>query len=173
MTRGVRALVGVPKVVRVWRTCAVQTLLAVQAPPPGLTCTTPKVIAPSMSLKLARLKRLYISQRSCIPLSSPTRMFLKKAKSVLKIEGIRTALRGRFPICPSAVGAAKHAVLMTKGVPVGSAPPPPFIGSRRTVGRAWTAPPVKSVIIVQTVAEVWNVPGGQVCPELTVAVPEV
>ena len=56
---------------------------------------------------------------------------------------------------------------------------PVRIGSAGALGRiashdsarAFTWPPVKSVIIVQTVAEVWNDPGGQVCPAVIVAVP--
>src|SRR6266496_4793236 len=100
-------------------------------------------------------------------------MFLKNARSLLKIDGIRTLFLGILPMTPSAVGGAKQLVLITYFRPVGSAPVAPFIGSQVMLGRALTWPPVKSVIIVQTVAEVWNVPGGQTWPAVIVAVPLV
>src|SRR2546422_5306034 len=70
ITRGVRAVVVVPKEFLVCWIVAVHTLPgAVQGvtgvvPAPGLFCTRPKVRVPSMSSKFARLKRLYVSQRS-------------------------------------------------------------------------------------------------------------
>src|SRR5882724_10385082 len=126
-----------------------------------------------MSSKFARLKILYISYRSWTPRLSPIRKFLKKAKSLLKVAGILTEFLGELPICPRAVGGAKHPTLITYLVPVESAPLVPFVGSQIMFGRALTVPPVKSVIIVQRVAEVWIDPGGQVCPELIAAVPAV
>src|SRR6185295_19350377 len=113
-----------------------------------------------MSLKFVWLKILYISQRNCTSRFSPSLMFLKIARSLLNIEGMRTPFLGLLPIWPSAVGLAKQLVLTTNERPVGSAPVMPFIGSQRMFGRALIWPPVKSVIIVHTVAEVWNVPGG-------------
>ena len=65
ITLGVRAVVGVPNVLLVCLMAAVQTLVAEQAAAGlGFTWTKPKTIAPSMSLKFARLKMLYISQRN-------------------------------------------------------------------------------------------------------------
>ena len=72
---------------------------------------------------------------------------------------------------PTAVGTVKQSRLITYAVPVVSDPVAPTFGSHVTTGRAFTVPPVKSVIIVQTVAVVWLVPGGQVCPAVIVAVP--
>src|SRR4051812_23638208 len=97
-------------------------------------------------------------------------MFLKRAMSLLKIDGMRTPFLGELPVCPKAA-RPKQATLITNLEPVGSAPVAPFMGSHRIFGRAFIWPPVKSVIIVQTVAEVWKVPVGQVCPELIAAVP--
>src|SRR6185436_13018565 len=56
---------------------------------------------------------------------------------------------------------------------VRSLPLAPLLGSHVIRGLAFTVPPVKSVIMVQTVADVWNVPAGHVCPAVIVAVPEV
>src|SRR5258705_3991000 len=106
-----------------------------------------------MSSKLARLKILYISHRSCTPRLSPIRNFLKNAKSLLKIAGIRTEFLGEFPTSPRPLGAAKHPTLITYLVPVESSPLPPFVGSHIIFGRPLTLPPVKSVIIVQSVAD--------------------
>src|SRR5258705_12976915 len=100
-------------------------------------------------------------------------MFLKNARSLLKVEGMRTEFRGELPICPSAVGFVRQPVLITNAEPVESDPLVPFDGSQITLGRALTCPPVKSVIIVQTVADVWKVPGGHCCPAVIVAVPAV
>src|SRR5262250_1338263 len=77
-------------------------------------------------------------------------MFLKNARSLLKIDGKRTLFLGRFPIWPVAQGFRKQAVLKARGVPVGSVPKSPFIGSQMTNGLALFPPPVKSVIGVQT-----------------------
>ena len=77
-------------------------------------------------------------------------MFLKNARSLLKIDGMRTLLRGILPICPAANGFAKHDTLNARGVPVESTPKSPCIGSQIMNGRALMPPPVKSVIGVQT-----------------------
>src|SRR5882724_2407528 len=100
-------------------------------------------------------------------------MFLKNARSLLKIEGKRRLFLGVLPICPKVVGKVKQAVLIRYGDPLLSDPLAPFIGSQVMMGRAFTWPPVKSVIIVQTVADVWREPGGQVCPAVIVTVPPV
>ena len=68
----------------------------------------------------------------------------------MKIEGIRTALRGMLPIWPSANGFAKHPTLKALGVPVESTPKSPFTGSQTINGRALIPPPVKSDMGVQT-----------------------
>ena len=59
-----------------------------------------------------------------------------------------------LPIWPSPVGLVKQLRLTTYSRPVASAPLVPFVGSQTITARAFTCPPVKSVIIVQTVAEV-------------------
>src|SRR5258706_15851879 len=100
-------------------------------------------------------------------------MFLKNARSLLKVDGIRTEFLGKFPICPRAVGKVKQPTLITYFEPVLSTPVAPFVGSHVKNALALTVPPVKSVIIVHTVADVWNVPKGQVCPDVIVAVPDV
>ena len=89
-----------------------------------------------------------------MPRLSPILKFLKSATSLFRIEGMRTEFRGMFPICPNAVGLVKQAVLITKAEPVRSAPLAPLTGSQMIFGRAFTVAPVKSVIIVQTVADV-------------------
>jgi hypothetical protein len=99
--------------------------------------------------------------------------FLKSARSLLKIDGNRRLFLGVFPISPKAVGKLKHAVLIKYGDPELSVPLAPFIGSQVMIGRAFTWPPVKSVIIVQIVADVWIEPGGQVCPAVIATVPAV
>src|ERR1044071_738522 len=76
-------------------------------------------------------------------------MFLKSARSLLKIDGMRTLLRGMLPICPVANGFAKHDTLKARGVPVESTPKSPCIGSQVMNGRALMPPPGKSVIGVQ------------------------
>src|SRR6185503_19038839 len=82
-------------------------------------------------------------------------MFLKNARSLLKIDGIRTLLRGWLPIWPNAVGFAKHEVLKAIGVPVESNPKLPCIGSQVINIRALIPPPVQSLIGVQTFVPVW------------------
>src|SRR3982750_3728629 len=93
---------------------------------------------------------------------SPNLKFLKNAMSLLKSDGIRTELRGIFPICPNPVALVKQAVLITNAEPVTSAPLASFTGSQIVFERALPVPPVKSVIMVHTVAEVWIEPGGHV-----------
>lgn len=116
---------------------------------------------------------LYISHRSRTLRFSPHLKFLKNARSLLKIEGNRILFLGTLPICPSAVGGAKQLTLIIYGVPVESAPLTPSEGSQVSNARAFICPPVKSVIIVQTVGEVCVDPAGQVCPAVMVAVPLV
>src|SRR4051812_23500601 len=100
-------------------------------------------------------------------------MFLKIATSLLKIAGMRTGFRGMLPIWPKPVALVKQLRLITYASPVLSAPVAPFVGSQVITARALPGPPVKSVIIVHTVAEVWIDPAGKVCPAVIVAVPEV
>src|SRR5215207_724553 len=103
-------------------------------------------------------------------------MFLKKARSLLKMDGMRIGLRGMLPIWPVAKGFAKHATLKARGVPVESLPKSPFIGSQTINGRALMPPPVKSVIGVQTCVplpafvEDTEEPTGHGCPSEMVAV---
>src|SRR5688572_18761542 len=106
-------------------------------------------------------------------------MFLKKARSLLKMEGMRIGLRGMLPICPVANGFAKQSTLNARGVPVESTPKLPAIGSQTMNGRALIPPPVKSVMGVQTCVPfaafvvVTEEPTGQGWPSETVAaVPE-
>src|SRR6185369_773505 len=108
---------------------------------------------------------------------SPNLKFLKNARSLLKIDGIRTAFRDMFPICPVANGLAKQLTLKALGVPVESTPKSPCIGSQVMNGRALMPPPVKSVIGVQVcvvaVVAVTLDPTGHCCPrEITAAVLE-
>src|SRR4029078_1715076 len=133
----------------------------------------PKVIEPSMSSKLAWLKTLKTSQRSCTPRVSPNLKFLNMAMSLLKMEGILTLFRGMVPIWPRPVGLVKHPTLITYADPVESKPDAPLAGSQVVFGRAFTVPPVKSVSIVQTVADVRTDPAGQDWPAVIVAVPLV
>ena len=100
-------------------------------------------------------------------------MFLKNARSLLKTDGIRTEFLGKFPICPKAVGKVKQPTLITYFDPVLSTPLAPFIGSQVRNALALTVPPVKSVIMVHCVTDVWKVPSGQVCPVIIGAVPDV
>ena len=86
---------------------------------------------------------------------------------------MRTAFRGILPMSPKRVGLVKQPTLITYFIPAESFPLTPFIGSQVTFGIALTEPPVKSVIIVQTVADVWREPGGQICPAVIVTVPLV
>src|SRR5262249_3774635 len=76
-TRGERVARGVPKVVLVW------------------TPLASKVIAPLMSVKFARLKRLYVSQRNWMLRFSPMWKFLNAARSVLKMAGRRMTFLGK------------------------------------------------------------------------------
>ena len=87
--------------------------------------------------------------------------------------GMRTAFLGMLPIWPVAKGLAKQPTLNDRGVPVGSLPKSPCIGSQTTNGRALIPPPVKSVIGVHTcvvaVDEEILEPTGQGCPSEIVA----
>src|SRR6266496_6541390 len=80
---------------------------------------------------------------------SPSLMFLKNARSVLRIDGLRRAFRGRLPICPRAVGCAKQLVLNATGVPSAFDPLKPLVGSQTTHGSALIWPPVQSVMGLQ------------------------
>src|SRR5262245_20535927 len=103
-------------------------------------------------------------------------MFLKNARSLLKIDGMRTALRGMLPIWPAANGFAKQSTLKARGVPVESNPKSPFTGSQTMNGRALMPPPVKSVsgvhVCVVAVVAVTDEPTGQGCPNEIVAAVE-
>src|SRR5436305_12977951 len=75
-------------------------------------------------------------------------MFLKKARSVLKMAGSRIRFLCRLPIAPGVPGLAKHEVSIKYGEPSGANVPGRRFGSQIMTGRALMSPPVKSVILV-------------------------
>src|SRR5215467_5405314 len=80
-------------------------------------------------------------------------MYLVSATSEVMMPGRRSTFLGMLPISPSAVGLAKHAVLMSNGKPLEEKEPlGTLLGSHTRLGRALTEPPVKSVIAGNPVA---------------------
>src|SRR2546426_6429397 len=71
-------------------------------------------------------------------------MFLKKARSLLKMGRWRSRFLCRPPMSPCVPGLAKHAGLIENANPVESAPAG-LVGSHTNTGRAFMSPPVKSV----------------------------
>src|SRR4051812_20392931 len=132
-------------------------------------------MAPSMSLKLVWLKMLYISHRSWICRFSLKLIFLKNARSLLKIDGRRPKFLPILPRSPSRAGTAKHVGLIARGVPCESTPLGFLLGSHSTTGTALMLPPVKSVIPVQVavfaLTAVRYVPPGHCWLALMVTVP--
>src|SRR5262249_24792254 len=123
-----------------------------------------------MSLKFVWLKRLYVSHRNWRRTFSPTRMFLNIARLKLMSPGRRSKFLDALPISPLSAGRERHEALMKTGVP-SAAFDAPLFGSQITNGRAFTCPPVKSVMSVHSVAPVWMLPAGQLCPAAIEIVP--
>src|SRR2546430_16715083 len=86
---------------------------------------------------------------------------------------MRTAFRGILPMSPKRVGLVKQPTLITYFIPAESFPLTPFIGSQSIFGIALPEPPVNSVIIVQTLVDVWSELCGLICPAVIVTVPLV
>src|SRR2546423_6428348 len=75
-------------------------------------------------------------------------MFLKKARSVLKMAGSRIRFLCKLPIAPGVPGLAKQEVSIRYGEPSGANVPGRRFGSQMTTGRALMSPPLKSVMFV-------------------------
>src|SRR6185369_15934244 len=83
---------------------------------------------------------------------SPRGIFLKNARSLLKVFGRRPKFLGMLPMSPYLVGLVQHAAFRYRGVPVGSAPVAPCLAlSQLTKGSALSEPPGNSVMGAQDV----------------------